>query len=194
MAVTLQKVLTTVYNLIIISFYFWIYIIRGMFIYSFIPAIVTLMEVSRLIYHLKSDEEIRRLYQSKFQLYKQHKGSSFVVSFLLIILATALYFVNGMDGSLQLILYIVLLYMIILLLLVTSNTSHQRRFAYSDMKHAFIVGFLDIIKKPQQTLYLLAVFTICIGIGIWNLVAFLAFVPALYGISSIYIYNNTERE
>lgn len=173
------------YKYFLTSFYFWLNLLKGLFVYSLIPAICALYLVLKDINSGVDDEQnmtVKELYNKYFRLYKNYKFPSFSFTFIIIICYTGLYFLNKAEGEVFLLPIILVIYLLFMTLLVLIYFTVFVAFKGMDIKNGMIHGFLSVFKHPVSTISIIVIFVfLYLSIG-FNLVFFVAFGPFLMGL------------
>ena len=173
------------YKYFLTSFYFWLNLLKGLFVYSLIPAICALYLVLKDINSGVDDEQnmtVKELYNKYFRLYKNYKFPSFCFTFIIIICYTGLYFLNKAEGEVFLLPTILVIYLLFMTLLVLIYFTVFVAFKGMDIKNGMIHGFLSVFKHPVSTISIIMIFVfLYLSIG-FNLVFFVAFGPFLMGL------------
>lgn len=178
------SLLQIAYKVIQVSYYFWIYLIRGIVIYSLIPALCTLSKVVSHILQGESEEDIKSLFKFHFEEYKGLKIQSFLFVFIITSSYTVLFYLNQVDSVFGNILTIVIIYILALTLITLTYCANFITFKQMNFNQAFALGFVSVLKNPLHTLSIVVVLTIVIASAYINLVFFIAFAPFLYAIGS----------
>ncbi|MCV9888706.1 hypothetical protein [Metabacillus halosaccharovorans] len=171
------------------SFFFWIYLCRGLFIYSLVPALCTLFLVLKDINAGVDDEKNVTVKQLFKKYYTQHKNSrlmSFIYMLIFILIYTSLYFINKESNEGYLILIIVFIYILFMTLLMLIYSTVFIAFKEMDKKNGNFLAFLSIFKNPVASVALIVIL-ILLNMSInFNFAFFLAFGPFLFGLGVIF--------
>lgn len=180
------QLVTKAYHYLLVSFYFWLGLLRGIVIYSLIPALAALYLTLQFIKQNPEYDEamIKKTYQGYYQQFQHHKLSSFLVSLGLILLSTLIFFflIEGIDW----VLIGIVGYFLLLLLSTLSYASYYIAFKSISIKDSFALGFINVIKNLGLTLSIVITNGLMIALAYYNLVLFVVLFPVLYG--SVIVY------
>ncbi|KAB8125603.1 hypothetical protein F9U64_22340 [Gracilibacillus oryzae] len=182
MAGSIYRLFQFIYRLIQMSFYFWVYLIKGLVLYSLLPAVAALWATSRMVIWQQEDMEMKDFFKSHYDKYKQHRWTSFSVVILNIIVLVALFFINQSNHVISLAFVIVCIY---LLVLINLNFIYMIYFLITQnhtMKNSFALAFVTAIRRPFRSFIILVLLVSVFMLMVWNLVAFLAFGPCILGV------------
>lgn len=176
------------YHYLLVSFNFWLGLLKGLIIYSLIPALVALYLTLQFMRQNPDYDEttIKKTYRTHFQQFQQHKLSSFLVSLGMILLTTLIFF--GIREDLGWLVIGLASYFLLLLLTTLSYTSYYIAFGDFTIKQAFAIGFISVIKNPSLTLSLVGIYGVMIGLAYYNAVLFVVLFPVLYGSIVVYAF------
>ncbi|MBM7603976.1 putative membrane protein YesL [Metabacillus crassostreae] len=173
------------YKYFLTSFYFWLNLVKGLFVYSLIPAICALYLVLRDINSGADDEQnitVKELYNIYFARYKNYKFVSFSFMISLILCYTCLYFLNKVVGEVFLLPIILVIYLLLMTLLILIYFTVYITFKGMDTKNGMIHGFLSVFKYPVNTIAIIVIIVfLYLSIGL-NFAFFVAFGPFLMGL------------
>lgn len=185
------------YKYFLVSFYFWIYLLKGLVVYSLVPAISSLFSVLRDInmgVDDKTGKTVKQLYKQTFDKYKESKLTSFIYTFILIILYTGLFFFNKQQSQFSLMLTILFIYFLAMALLMLTYSSVFLSFKNMKIKDANMFAFVTIIKNIVGTVAILVVVGVVYFIADYNFLAFIIFGPFIYGLGVIFsLYKLIEE-
>ncbi|UOQ85036.1 hypothetical protein [Gracilibacillus salinarum] len=193
MSESIQRLFQFIYSLFRISFYYWIYLLRGIIVYSFIPATAALWETTKIVLFQPSDEEIKEIFRECYNKYRSYRGVSFAITILLVLLQVTLFYLTRSDLAMRLAFMIVLFYMIALLILIVVFVLYYFIFYHYRTKDAFALAFVTSFKKPLLSIAILFCTVILYLLLYWNLIAFLAFGPCLFSISMSLLFRNFKH-
>ncbi|MDQ0229612.1 DUF624 domain-containing protein [Metabacillus malikii] len=181
-----------------VSLYFWLYLLKGIFIYSLVPAVSALFIVLRDInsgYDEEQGNKINELFKRYYNLYKHHRLVSFIYTILIIILYTGLFFINKQgDSPVTLLLTILFIYFLALTLLMLIYSTVLLSFKSLEIKNANMVAFVSIIKNIVSTVAVIVVIVIMYFIADYNFAIFVIFGPFLFGLGVMYsLYKIIEE-
>ncbi len=178
---SIQKVFQFVYKLFLISFYYWGYLLKGLIIYSFIPATSALLKTSEQFLIKEDVEDIRVLFKQNYINYRDYRLASFVSVFFLILSYTTLFFANKSEHPFSLAIVILVIYVMVLFVTNITFVFYYLIKNIRGMKQLLALAFVSSIKCPMRSLYILFIITILYFLFTWNLVAFIALAPCIYG-------------
>ncbi|UOQ48454.1 hypothetical protein MUN88_20875 [Gracilibacillus caseinilyticus] len=193
MSESIQRLFQFIYTLFQISFYYWIYLLRGVIVYSFIPATAALWETTKIVLFQPSDEETKEIFRECYNKYRSYRGVSFAVTILLVLLQVALFYLNRSDLALRLAFMIVLIYLAALLIVNVVFVLYYFIFYHYHTKDAFALAFVTSFKKPLLSIAILLCIVVLYLLLYWNLIAFLAFGPCLFSISMSLLFRNFKH-
>lgn len=178
---SIQKVFQFCYKLFLISFYYWLYLLKGIIIYSFIPATASLLKTSEQYLIKENQEDISVLFRENYQGYQSYHFASFVSVMFVILSYTVLFFANRSDHSFSLALVIVIIYFMLLFVINYTFVLYYLTNGIKEWRNLFALAFVSSIKYPLRSLYILFIMAILYFLFTWNLVAFIALAPCIYG-------------
>ncbi|RIW34261.1 DUF624 domain-containing protein [Bacillus salacetis] len=176
-----------IYKFFKVSFYFWIYLLRGAVIYSLIPAFSALFKTVEAIMEGKDEEKVKAVFKDAYHRFNRFKWQSFLFSFLFIVLYVSLYLLNKSSGSLTLILTILALYFTVLLSVLFVYTVHLLGQSPSlPFGKVIIFSFVESIRHFAASLFLLISLGALFYSALANLAFFFVFAPFLLGLVVYY--------
>ncbi|GAA4057048.1 hypothetical protein [Amphibacillus indicireducens] len=179
---------TKLYHYVLVSFYFWLGLLKGVFIYSLIPSLVALYLT---LDHMKrnpeyTESELKEVYQESYKQYQSQKVSSFLISFSFILLATSIFFLYKDEAS-----WVwlgIASYFTLLLYATVSYATYYLAFRTMAIKTSFALGFVSVIKNLSITLSIVVLFVIMAWLAFYNIVLFVVLAPILYGLIVVYVF------
>ncbi|MGN8647509.1 hypothetical protein ACTNEO_15660 [Gracilibacillus sp. HCP3S3_G5_1] len=181
MSDSIQKVFQFCYKLFLISFYYWLYLLKGLIIYSFIPATASLLKTCEQFLIKDNPEDIRLLFKENYQRYHSYYFASFLSVMFVILSYTALFFVNRSDHSFSLAMIIVIIYFMVLFVINFTFGLYYLTKGKKEWRNLLAFAFVSSIKYPLRSLYILFIVAVLYVLLTWNLVAFVALAPCIYG-------------
>ncbi len=181
MSGSIQKVFQFCYKLFLISFYYWLYLLKGIVIYSFIPATASLLQTSEQFLIKENPEDIGELFKENYQGYDSYRFVSFFSIMFIILSYTALFFTNRSDHPFSLAFIILIIYLMILFVANFTFVMYYLINGIKNWKNLLALAFVSSIKYPLRSLYILFILAILYFLFTWNLVAFIALAPCIYG-------------
>ncbi|MGP4042512.1 hypothetical protein ACTWP4_21770 [Gracilibacillus sp. D59] len=178
---SIQKVFQFCYKLFLISFYYWLYLLKGVVIYSFIPATASLLKTSEQFLIKENPEDIGVIFKENYQGYQSYYFASFFSVMFVILSYTALFFANRSDHSFSLAFVIVIIYLMVLFVINYTFVLYYLTNGIKEWKSLLALAFVSSIKYPLRSLYILFILAILYVLFTWNLVAFIALAPCIYG-------------
>ncbi|KGA97804.1 hypothetical protein AJ85_15560 [Alkalihalobacillus alcalophilus ATCC 27647 = CGMCC 1.3604] len=181
--------ITRVYQGVKASLLFWVYMLRGLIIYGFLPSLFALLAVMNDIRRGFEEEEhsVSSLYSEYYNKYSEYKAGSFLFSFLFVLYYTGLFFINQRpDDGVSLLLTIFVVYILALTIIVLSYGAHFVVIKQMTLKAGCIHGFLAALRNLLLSIGLLAV---VFGLGYIATINFFLFIisfPALYGFAILF--------
>lgn len=182
------ELISKVYHYILVSFYFWLGLFRGIFIYALIPALVALYLT---FHHMKqnpdyNEADLKKVYGRAYAKFRHHKLSSFLVSFVFIILASLIFLL--IKGNANWILIGIPVYFALLLFTTLCYATYYLAFKSTTIKNSFALGFVSVIKNLSLTLTIIIFFVLMGWLAFYNLVLFVVLFPVLFGVIVVYIF------
>jgi len=176
------------YHYVLVSFYFWLGLLRGIFIYALIPALVALYLT---LDHMKqnpeyAESELKQVYQQNYKKYQHHKLSSFLISFMFILLATVIFFLYKAEANW---IWIgIVSYFSLLLYTTVSYATFYFAFKTNEIKASFALGFVSVIKNLSITVSIVVLFVLMLWLAFYNLILFIVLSPLLFGLMVVYVF------
>lgn len=185
---TVTAIFQYIYQFFKVSFWFWIYMLRGIVIYSLIPAFCALFKTIGAIVEEKDEVNVKVYFKGIYKQYRELKFQSFLFCLLFIILYVCLYLLNKWQSDISLILTIVALYLTVLASVVFLYAVH---FIINGANLSFsgilILSFVQSIRHLWISLFLF----LCTGLiaysALINLAFFVVFGPFLVGLAAYYL-------
>lgn len=177
-----------VYKYFQVSLYFWLYLIKGLVVYSLVPTLSTLFLVLHDINKGEDEEkskDVKELFRGYYETYTSYKLPSFIYTIIFILLYTSLFFVTISTSAFSLILLILFIYMLVMALLMITYSTIYITFKKMDVKMANMHAFVAIIRNPIQSIALIMVFILLYLGADYNFAFFVIFGPFLYGLGVI---------
>ncbi|MBP1914262.1 putative membrane protein YesL [Lederbergia galactosidilyticus] len=100
-----------------VSFYFWVFILKGFVIYSLVPACTALLRTMEELRQKNNEEKenVGQVFSRHFRNYKSKRLLSFLFAIIMIVSYSSLVLLNKMENNLALILTILFIYLIALI-------------------------------------------------------------------------------
>jgi uncharacterized membrane protein YesL len=182
-----------IYQFFKVSFWFWMYLLKGMVIYSLIPAFCALFKTIGAVMEGKEEVNVKVYFKG---IYKHHRGlklQSFLFSLLFIMLYVCLYLLNKWQSDISLILTIVVLYLAVLTSVVFLYAIHFiMGGAVQSFNRILVLSFVQSIRHLWISLFLL----LCTGLiaysALVNLAFFVVFGPFLLGLAAYFLMLKVE--
>lgn len=168
------------YHYIVLAFYFWIGMFRGLLLYGITPACISVFLTYEAIKNNKEVNEkyIKQQFFKHYRNYDHYKLLSFLISIGLLTL-TALFFVSLNQGR-SLIFVIIIIYFLLLLIGAMSFTFYRLMTNKKAGRIAFVEGFLEMIEELKVTIMLLIGVVLLLSLLYYNVAVFLVVFPAGY--------------
>ncbi|MBB5325712.1 putative membrane protein YesL [Anoxybacillus tepidamans] len=173
----------TVYKCIQISIFFWLSLLKGVFIYSLIPSLSSLFRTVDDFLLQKDVQDIKELFDQHFNKFRTYKLLSFTFSLLLIICWSSLFFLNKSESSYSLALTIVVVYLLVVIFIALIYFANYTAFRPLTVKQTLALSFYSLYRHLIHSLYVLFWTMLFIWVAKLNLVFFIFFAPFLYGIA-----------
>jgi uncharacterized membrane protein YesL len=185
----------TLYLYFQVSFYFWIHVIKGLLIYSLIPATAALFLSIKAIREQKDDEGVKSLYKTYYRKYEEYKLPSFFYSLLFSILLASLFFISKWESkpAFMLILVIIIIYLLILSIVLFSYSVYFITTRPFTFKQAMVYSFVSAIKNIIQTIGVLIIVAGLIYTAYLNFAFFVIFSPFLYGLGMTFLFSKLKK-
>ncbi|WP_416147208.1 hypothetical protein ACM26V_13375 [Salipaludibacillus sp. HK11] len=188
--------LITIYKYIKASMLYWLYLLRGLVVYSLIPSSCAILLLIKDI-EKKNDEtddgeeiSIKQLFKSHYERYTHLKFPSFIFTNVLLVMFACLYLVNLSEGSWALLISIILIYLIALTLAVLTYTIHFLVKVKEPFMRIIAYSFTASVKNIIISLGLLVVLAVLYYVGTINLVLFIVTFPFIYAYAIKSLLNN----
>lgn len=174
---------TKLYHYFLISFYFWLGLVKGLIVYASVPAVLALLTTLEFVNGHEDVEEklIKASFNNYYSKYQHYRFTSFVFSFLLIINSSLLFwclineyswFWLGLLG-----------YCLVLVMVSFSYFIYYLSQRAMLLKEAFAYGFVKMIKRIEITLAMIVLCLVLLGLAYFNFVLFIVLAPVVYGLS-----------
>lgn len=177
------KLITTFYELSTTSLLYYKYILKGFFVYNFLPANIALLATVNDIWKGANDVPIGELFKTYMQKYNHTKLQSFSVSLPLIIIYSAIYFLQREYSNLNLIVLIILLYVFFLHIIVLTLYSYIALENNYGFKHTFIIALYISIKKIWISISIIVLSVLLYQLATYNFLLFLFIGPFSYALA-----------
>lgn len=190
-----SKIITFIqlfYKFVQISFCFWLYLLKGLVVYSLIPTLAALLSTVHELQTGKDVEDIKGLYKKHFIAYRQYRIQSFVFVSVIIVSYTSLFFLNRLESNLTLMPIILVLYILALTLIVITYLAYILVFKKMPFKQSLALAFVSSIRKPIHSVMIGIVLVLLFISAAINLVIFVVLGPFLYGLTTKIIISNSK--
>lgn len=175
----------TIYKYFQVSFYFWIYLLKGLVIYSLIPAFSALLLTMKQLHNQDKVEEnqIKIIFTKHFNTFKQYKLVSFIYSIIAITSFSSLYLLNRSFSSYALLLTILIIYTLVMTVLLFTYTIFYLGSGDIEMKKVVVISFVSMIKNFGKSVMVLIFIIALLILAYYNFFLFMITGPFLYAIS-----------
>lgn len=177
----------------LLSFYFWINLLKGLVVYSFIPAscalIITISDMGSL-----HESDIKMIYKRNYQKYNKYKLQSFLFIFIIILCYVTLFYLNDFNNNISTIFTIFIIYIGLMTIILFTYCIHFLAFKNLDFKQSILLSFVTAIKKIIISGSILGFYLLLYTIAKMNLFLFIVFVPIGYGLFSFYVIKGVVKE
>lgn len=178
------KFITTFYELITASLLYYKYILRGFFVYNFLPANIALLATVNNICKGENDVPIKELFKVYMDKYNHTKFQSFSVSVPLIIIYSMIYFLQReYNSELNLIILIILLYVFFLHVIILTLYSYVALENNYGFKRTYSIAFYISIKKIWVSISIIALNILLYQLASYNFLLFLFTAPFSYALA-----------
>jgi len=181
---TLLMSIQKLYLFFQVSFLFWVYLLKGLFVVSLVPAIASLLLTTRDILNSKNEDRIREQFRIYYEQYRSNEILSFLFAVCFSLFTSSLWYMltrfSG-DGWGLLACFLVGYILVILTSLFMYSTYFIA--TYDDpISTILALSFVVSIRHIVRTMGLLLL-AACLVYALYvNIVFFLAFAPFLYAI------------
>lgn len=177
-----MEVITKFYQYAKISMLFWFYLFKGFFVYGILPSTCSLIAVTNLVKRNKDDKGLRVLFAHEYKKYSENKIFSFIIALVLIISYSLLFFVVRHEGSLTLMLIVILIYILgIALVFLTYIAYFLVNFEGKlNIRQMAALSFVSIIKYFGVSFILLCLIGLIYAFSRVNFLLFILFAPVFY--------------
>lgn len=183
-----------IYQFFKVSLWFWVYLLRGIVIYSLIPAFCALFKTIGAVVEGREEVNVKVYFKGVYQQYRELRWQSFLFSLLFIIMYACLYSLNKWQSEASLILTIVVLYLAVLSSVVFLYTIH---FLVAGTIQAFnrilILSFVQSIRNIWISLFLVISTGVVFYSALINLAFFVVFGPFLLGLAAYFLMVKVEK-
>lgn len=176
-----------IYKLFQVSFYFWIYLLRGLVLYSVIPALSAMLLTINDILADDDEGDVKEKYKKYFHMYKRYKLQSFMFTSIIIFSNVVLFYLNKMEGNLSIILSIVAIYILFFTAVTLTYCVNYLVIKQLSFKQSFALAFISVVRNIMRTLLLIVVIFLLYLAAYWNLVFFVFFGPFIFGLVSKFL-------
>lgn len=176
-------ILNKAYKYFKASFYFWLYLLRGLAVYGLIPSACSLFSIIEDIKQNEDRDEIKKLFSLYYRQYSIYKVQSLIFSFIIILIYAFLFFLNKVNNKISLILTIVLIYSLAMILLILTYTINYLVVEKYNFKKSLIYSFVSTVKNIFASISILISFIILFTIGKMNLIFLIFLTPFIYILS-----------
>lgn len=181
----------TLYKLFQLSFYFWIYLLRGLFLYSMIPALSALFLTINFIIAGDEEDSVKEKYRQYFHMYKQHRLPSFLFTSVMIVSYVILFYMNKIDSNISIIVTIVVLYVLFLTAVTLIYCVNYLVIEKLTFKESIVHGFVAVVKNIISSLLVAFVIVLLYLAAYWNPVFFVFFGPFILSLASKFLVQTT---
>ncbi|RSK28342.1 hypothetical protein EJF36_16540 [Bacillus sp. HMF5848] len=181
------------YKFFKVSFFFWLYLLKGLVIYAVIPsANALLVTLKNILEGVDEEDDIKALYKKNYEALASERMSSFLFSISFILIYTALFFVNKWSSSYSLAITLVLLYILALTVLLLLYSVYFLQFKNKNWKGIILLSFFSSIKYIHLSLAVLTLIIIMYFTATYNFAFFVIFGPFLFGLGTNLIFTRVK--
>ncbi len=184
-----MEFINKLYKYFLASFFFWVYILKGVLVYSLIPAGYALFSVIEEIRKERDDGTIGGLFKSYYQEYKHLKLQSFLSSFLLIVIYSLLFLANQYSGGLAALISFVMIYFLAVTIILLTFSMNFLRYHSLTFKDTLIYSFIYSIRNLWVTIIILVALGLIAKISNKNFIILLFISPSLYGLFVRFLFE-----
>ncbi|KRG16411.1 hypothetical protein ACA30_01550 [Virgibacillus soli] len=168
-----------------VSFYFWVFILKGFVIYSLVPACTALLRTMEELRQKNNEEKenVGQVFSRHFRNYKSKRLLSFLFAIIMIVSYSSLVLLNKMENNLSLILTILFIYLIAINIVIFTYTIFYLGYRNWSSKEVVILAFISMVKHFMTSIYVLIVILILLVAAYINFLFFLITAPFLYGMA-----------
>lgn len=186
----LYNLVQTLYTFFKVSFYFWLYLVKGFVFYGFIPASCSLFLTINTVLESKDDENIKQIFNENYKKYEIYRLQSLFVVFLFSFLYVMFIFMSKVNNQYAVIAMIVIGYALMLSAVVYVYCVYYLTLRELSLKEAILLSFVSAIRNIMTSLLLLLIIAAALYLGYLNFAFFVIFVPFLFALSSRFILQN----
>jgi len=190
----IYQFITTLYDFLKVSFYWWIYLFRGAVVYGLLPAGCALVQTVEELLHKKESGEVSELFKKYYNQFTHYKGQSFLFSIILVSSWFLLFLLNRINGTAAIIGTIVVIYVMALTLIVYSYLINFLSPKDISFKQAFARSYIAVFKMPKATFTILLVLLGMVAAAYINFAFFFFFGPFFYGTALRFTLQNSLRQ
>ncbi len=175
----------TVYKYFQVSFYFWLFLLKGAIIYSLIPAFSALLSTVKELHNEDEEEEqrIKDIFAKHFDTFNHYKFVSFIFSIIVITSFSSLYLLNRSTSGQALILTMLVIYVLVMTVLLFTYTIFYLGDRNIEMRQVIIISFVSMIRSFAKSIMVLIFIIVLLILAYYNFFLFMIVGPFLYAIS-----------
>lgn len=185
----------TIYRYVLVSLYFWLYLLRGLVIYSVIPAFIALLLTVKDLKQKSTEEtSVKDIFKHHFNQHDQYRLGSFVFSITTLTLFSSLILLNKTNTKISLMGTIIVFYFLIFTLILFTYGIFYLAFHTKQLKQSVMISFIEMIKKFISSFYILVLIIILLVVAYYNFLLFLVCFPSCFGIGINGVLQNSIAE
>lgn len=175
----------TLYKYFQVSFYFWLFLLKGSIIYSLIPSFTALLLTIKELHNEGADEEnhVKDIFTKHFNLFNQYKFVSFVFSIIVITSFSSLYLLNRSTSPYALMLTILVIYTLVMTVLLFTYTIFYLMNQHVEIRQMIMISFVSMIRNFAKSIMVLIFIIVLLILAYYNFLLFIIVGPFLYAIS-----------
>lgn len=168
------------------SLYFWLYLLKGIIIYSLIPAFAALLLTIKELHEEVDEEEqhVKDIFSKHFNKLNHFKFASFIYSVIVITSFSSLYLLNRSESSNALIITMLVIYILVMTILLFTYTIFYLGNHQVEMRQIITISFVSMIRNFGKSLMVLIFIIALLLLAYYNFLLFIITAPFLYGIST----------
>jgi uncharacterized membrane protein YesL len=193
----LYNFIDALYTYFKVSFYFWLYLLRGFIFYGLIPSTCALFLTIHFLNEKKEEGNIKERFKAYYKQNEKYNIPSLVFSFLFFFLYVSLIFLSKhLENPISLVLIIVVGYALILLSVLFVYCMYFLCFHGGTFKQSMMISFVTAIRNLRITLLILLINIVLVYMAKLNLAFFVVFGPFLFGLGMRFVLrflNNVNK-
>jgi uncharacterized membrane protein YesL len=177
------KLITIFYSLITSSLIYYKYILKGLFVYNFLPANIALLATVKSIWEGTDEVTISQLFKENMEKYRHSKLQSFTMSFPLIVIYLSIFILeSSYTNNASLILLFILLYIFIMHIVVITIYCYIALVKKSEFIKTISLAIYLSLRKLWVSISIIVLIAVFYNLADYNLFLFLFIAPFSYAL------------